>query len=227
MAEQGGRFFDGPKLRVQPLAAAILTRVETMSYSREELLAELASIAQRIGERSISRRTWVRETGITASQVYRHFDSWNEFVTVAGLVPDDRSRIPDDELLVALRDAFVQAGGITTKHRVRKFCRYGGDVYTKHLGSWPQVLERLWEWAQENDPHFAYLADLVQHEFAPDRATSADESVHATPSWTSNAKTQYGPFLNFRGLQHAPSTSRAWSSCSAWWHSISASSWRA
>jgi len=174
------------------------------TYSRDALLAELASVAQRLGGRSVSRRTWVRETGITTSQVYGHFGTWNEFVTAAGLVADDRSRIPDDELLAALRDAFVQVGGITTKRRVLKFCRYGNEVYNTHFGSWPQVLWRFRGWAEENDPDFTYLADLPQDGFAPDLSTGTEGSVHATPSWTSNAKTQYGPFLNFRGLRHAP-----------------------
>ncbi|HXB64894.1 MAG TPA: hypothetical protein VNV42_08495 [Solirubrobacteraceae bacterium] len=178
--------------------------MKTTTYSRDELVAELASVAQRLGEHSVSRRIWLRETGITSWQVYRHFDSWNEFVVAAGLVADDRSRASDDELLAALRDAFVQAGSVTTKHRVRKFCRYGGDVYTKHFGSWPQVLGRLRGWAEENDPDFAYLDDLPQDGSAADRGASREGAVQAMPSWESSTDTQYGPLLNFRGLQHAP-----------------------
>jgi hypothetical protein len=178
--------------------------VKATTYGRDELVAELASVARRLGERSVSRRIWLRETGITMSQVYRYFDSWNEFVIAAGLVADDRSRASDDELLAALRDAFVQAGSITTKHRVRKFCRYGCDVYTKHFGSWPQVLGRLRGWVEENDPNFAYLGDLPRDGFAADFSASGEGAVQATPSWESNAGAQYGPLLNFRGLQHAP-----------------------
>ena len=191
-------------LRPQAIGHCDTWGMKTTTHSRDELLAELVSVAQRLGERSVSRRTWVRETGITASQIYGHFGSWNEFVTAAGLVADDRSRVPDDELLAALRDAFVQAGGITAKRRVLKFCRYGNDVYNTHFGSWPQVLGRLRGWAEENDPDFTYLADLPRDGFAPDRSTSMKGSLQATPSWASNARTQYGPLLNFRGLQHAP-----------------------
>jgi hypothetical protein len=189
---------------VAALVAAILSRVETTSYSRDALLGELISVARRLDERSISRRTWVRETGITAWQVYRHFDSWNEFSAAAGLVADDCSRVPDDKLLEALRDAFVQAGGITTKGRARRFCRYGGDVYTKHFGSWPEVLRALRQWAEENDPDFAYIGDLPSDQFPPAGDSNAESSGHAMPAWASTAKAQHGPFLNFRGLQHAP-----------------------
>jgi hypothetical protein len=178
--------------------------VKTASYSRDELVAELASLAQRLEQRSVSKKTWLRETGISEWQVLRHFESWNDLVIAAGLVPDDRSRIDDDALLAALRDTFVEAGGVTTVQRVRKVCRYSPETYSKRWGRWQHVLARLREWAETHDPDFLYLADLPEDEPAPAVSTSADPSVAARPRWASNDKTQYGPFLNFRGLQHAP-----------------------
>jgi hypothetical protein len=174
------------------------------TYSRDELVTELVSLAQRLERQSVSKRTWLRETGISERQLLRHFDSWNDLVIAAGLAPDDRSRIDDDTLLEALRDAFVQAGGVTTIQRVRKLCPYGPETYSKRWGGWQHVLARLREWAAIHDPDFPYIADLPVSVAAPIGSTSTDHRAATKPRWASNAKTQYGPFLNFRGLQHAP-----------------------
>jgi hypothetical protein len=55
--------------------------------------------------------------------VRKHFDSWNELVRAAGLEPNDTSRIDDDELFQAMKDAFVTAGEICTQIRFDKLCR--------------------------------------------------------------------------------------------------------
>ncbi len=123
----------------------------------------------------------------------------------AGLVPDDRSRIDDDTLLSALRDAFVETGGVTTVQRVRKICRYSPETYSRRWGQWQHVLARLREWAEVHDPTFLYLAPIFQKtsplSLSPPAQILPLRSSHAGAS---SEKTQYGPFLNFRGLQHAP-----------------------
>jgi hypothetical protein len=48
--------------------------VKTTTYSRDELVTKLASLAQRLEQQSVSQRTWRRETGISEAQVLRHFD---------------------------------------------------------------------------------------------------------------------------------------------------------
>lgn len=172
-------------------------------YSHDELVRELTTLAQRLGQRSVSQRAWRRETGISERQVLRHFESWNDFVAAAGLLPYDGSRIDDDTLLAALRDAFVEAGGVMTLQRTRKFCRYGPETYSRRWGRWTAVLARLREWVDVYDPEFPYLADLPSGIPAPVSA-SVEPAVVSKRYWVSNEKTQYGPFLNFRGLQHAP-----------------------
>jgi hypothetical protein len=178
--------------------------MKTTTYSRDELVAELASLAERLDQRSVSKKTWLRETGISERKVLDQFDSWNDLVIAAELMPNDGSRIDDDTLLAALRDALIEAGGVKVAHRVQKFCRYHPKTYSKRWGHWQQVLARLREWAEAHDPDFLYLADLPEDESAPAISTSAKHSAATKSRWVSNAKTQYGPFLNFRGLQHAP-----------------------
>jgi hypothetical protein len=173
------------------------------NHSREDLIVALTSLADRLEKESVSRSTWLRETGINEHHVYKHFDSWNDFVQAAGLKPDDRSRIADEELFEAMREAFIKAAGITTRTRLRKVCRYSDDVYAKRWGRWQNVLARFRAWVEEADPDFPYIADLPTDPIAT-RPAPDGTSPPAVHSWDSVGRTQYGPFLNFRGLQHAP-----------------------
>ncbi len=174
-------------------------------HERDELVRQLRDLAARLGTDSISRSTWTRETDISEWQVLKHFDSWNRFVSEAGLVPEDRFlRIDDADLFRALQEAFESAGQITTRSQLRKFCRYSSETYFKRWGRWPNVLARFREWAEEHAPGFPYLNDLPTD---PVPATGGGDSTsdsRRSPQWTSRDQTQYGPFLNFRGLQHAP-----------------------
>jgi hypothetical protein len=87
------------------------------------LIARLQELARERDSRMISRSVWVRETGISEHHIIKHFDSWNGFVRAAGLVADDRSRLADEDLFEAMRDAFLKAGGVVTRTALRKVCR--------------------------------------------------------------------------------------------------------
>ena len=173
------------------------------TYSRDDLIASLREVASRLDRVSVSRSLWVRETGINEHHVLKHFDSWNELVRAAGLQADDRSRIADEDLLEAMRAAFLEAGGVVTRTRYRKFSRYSDDVYAKRWGRWQNVLAHFRAWIERVDPEFPFLADLPA-ETSEAGPGSPDSGAGHSQVWDSMRRTQYGPFLNFRGLQHAP-----------------------
>lgn len=177
--------------------------------SRNELIQRVRDLATKLGTDSLTRATFLRESRLTERRILKHFDSWNELVLEAGLSPYVQNRpIPDDDLLSAMRDAFVTAGGITTQRRFGKHCRYSVGVYAAKFGAWHDQLIRFRAWAEAHDPTFLYLADLPQGNAR--RSSPASEGDLATsppPShaWTPDPSRQrYGPVLNFRGLQHAP-----------------------
>jgi len=173
----------------------------TASPGREELLTTMRALAARLNAESVSRSTWKRETGISDHHVVKHFDSWNNFVGLAGLKPDDRSRIPDTELFEAMREAFERAEGIVTRTYFRKVCRYSDDVYAKRWGRWDNVLARFGVWMEQVDPDWPYLLHLPPAPASDDEASTSGATMQA---WDSIRRTQFGPFLHFRGVQHAP-----------------------
>ncbi len=81
---------------------------------KKALLQTAKELARRLGQESISKSAFKREAGISDWHVLKHFDSWNQFVAAAGLVPRDHGLIPDDELFEAMHRAFHAAGGVTT-----------------------------------------------------------------------------------------------------------------
>lgn len=177
--------------------------------SEERLVGLAREVATRLGKDSVARSEFLRETGLTEWQVMKHFNTWNELVEAAGLKVFPNRRLSDDELFNALRDGYLDAGGIVPRTRLRKVCRVSDSVYAHRFGRWPNVLAQFRDWLAENDPGFPYLADLPRDGISsPAQRHTANTA--STPGVTPVAgssispRTKYGPFLNFRGLQHAP-----------------------
>jgi hypothetical protein len=179
--------------------------------SRDNLIAAIRDVAKSLDKNEVSNSEFVKNTGIARHHVLRYFDSWNEFVLAAGLKPIDKSRIEDDRLFASMRDAFIQAGGIVTQIKFRKFSEFSIDVYRKHIGEWRVVLFRFKDWVEKNDPSFPYTSELPGPGFTLNNKTKKSALIpHSFKdskeqvSWSALGGNKYGEFLNFRGLQHAP-----------------------
>lgn len=175
---------------------------EIQSPSRQELIDRIRDLAEKLGKRSISRSEFIRGTGINEHHVSKHFGSWNEFVGEAGLEPHMANRrVDDDDLMLAMHEAFATAGTLT-RARFRQHGRYSADVYSKRFGGWRNALLALREWVEEQQIDAPYLVDLPTGAARP----TAIGPTRSGPVgvWPPSGRTQYGPFLNFRGLQHAP-----------------------
>ena len=81
---------------------------ESTTHDRENLIKELQGVAARLDKKLVSRKDFIREAGISEWHVLKHFDSWNDLVRAAGLQPTDVSRIPDDEVMEAMYEAFME-----------------------------------------------------------------------------------------------------------------------
>jgi hypothetical protein len=176
--------------------------------SRADLVELAREVGSRLGKDTVARSEFLRETGLTEWQVMKHFNTWNELVEAAGLTVFPNRRLTDDELFTALRDGYIAAGGVVSRTRLRKVCRVSDSVYAHRFGRWPNVLAQFRGWLIENDPDFPYLTELPRDGIGPARRRSegagAARGVTPAAGDSTAARTKYGPFLNFRGLQHAP-----------------------
>jgi hypothetical protein len=177
---------------------------DQLHSTREALIVQVREVASRLGKRSLSRSDFQRETGVSEWQISKNFDSWNDLVQSAGLEPYTQNvRLGEDDLLKAMRDAYVSAGGVVSIMRFRKVCRYSDDAYKKRWGGFRNAQLRFREWVVENDPEFPYLDQLPGSDRPQIPPTSADR-VDAPVAWPSQQGDLYGEFINFRSLQHAP-----------------------
>lgn len=112
-----------------------------------------------------------------------------------------------------MKDAFLAAGQVCTQMRFERLCRYNLSVYRRRgWGNWQGVLARFREWATTNAPDFPFIDQLpsrAPHTTAPEPSGGNPLSPAATPNtlpaaWSAKGGRQYGSFLNFRGLLHAP-----------------------
>jgi hypothetical protein len=179
---------------------------ESVDHTKESLLDRLREVADKLDKKSVSRSEFIRDTGISEWHVLKHFDSWNEFVSSAGLQPTDVSRIANNDLFEAMREAFLQEGVIPTRTKFRKACRFSDYVYAKRWGTWSNVLLEFRRWVEQTHSDFPYFEQLPTAAGIPVAATElgASAPVSEKTSWAPSGGRLYGPVLNFRGLQHAP-----------------------
>jgi hypothetical protein len=170
---------------------------------RDELISQVQETAARLGKRTLSKAQFQRETGTSEWQVTKHFDSWNDLVRASGLQPHTQNlRIEDDDLMRAMRDAYVAAGGIVSVPRFRKACLYGDNVYSKRWGGFRNAQLQLRVWVEANDPDFPYLDQLPASRQAA--APLVERADRAPTTRESQLGDFYGEIINFRSLQHAP-----------------------
>src|SRR6186997_1845918 len=92
-------------------------------YSDEQILAELAACAKRLG-RSPTMREFAAdpETSVHPQTVIEHFGSWNEAKRKAGLVP--RRFATREELLDLLRQLGAELGRIPTARELGRLPKF-------------------------------------------------------------------------------------------------------
>ena len=175
--------------------------------TRESLIAKAQELAAADGQQYVLRVDFMRRTGISEHYVLKYFDSWTDFFTRAGLQPQVAQPVEETELLEAARNAFVEQGGISTFQRLVKGVPYSRKRYQRAWGTWPLFLAAFRKWVTEADPAFPHLAELelrIHSDTNSQVAAVVTSGRHSTAGWESTGGRKFGPFLNFRGLQHAP-----------------------
>lgn len=188
-----------------PVPSAVELAESSQPVTRETLVEQLRAVAERLHTSKVSKLTFRRETGIKEPQILKHFDTWNELVTAAGLTPTDTSRVPDDVLFAEMRDVFLQEEQITTQLRFGKLARYNLKTY-RRFGRWTEALLAFRDWLIATGQDFSLMTELPERtsqdqRLSPLKSAGTTDNSLDLPRLTGR---RYGPFLNFRGLQHEP-----------------------
>lgn len=123
----------------------------------------------------------------------RLFGSHRELLRAAGYETySSASRLNDQVLLRAMRDAVTAAGGVPTRDTFAGHCRHDLRTVVRRWGGWEMALAALRDWLEANEPAFVHLPAL-RRKCAGIRL---DARSHVGP--------RCGELIRFRGLDHAP-----------------------
>jgi hypothetical protein len=174
--------------------------------TREQLLDEAKSLAARQGQDFVLRTDFKRETGISDNQILKYFDSWTEFFEAAGLAPQVAKQISEQELMEAAHDALGDCKELPTFTRFAKLVPYSQGAYRRRWGTWTSFLEAFTNWVAEREPDFHLLSELRDRVVQPAASAPEQDATESSRAhkWSPTDGRRFGPFLNFRGLQHAP-----------------------
>lgn len=178
-----------------------------MEIDRDAIIKEIQRVARKKKVNQLSRSEFFAESEISSWQVYQFFDGWREACELAGLKPNYQNiALTDDTLFEEMRRVFTSCGNICTRTRFGKLSKYSVATYKKRFGRWQDILLAFRHWLGHAGIDFPLIDKLpsVVTGTATRVQQPQEEALSGVPHWPTTGGTAYGPFLNFRGLQHAP-----------------------
>ena len=102
-------------------------------------------------------------------------------------------------------DTYIKLGGLTSSQRFEKSFQYSVSILKKRFGGWRGAKARLADWLDTKGIKFPYRDQLTANIVVTDDE-ELEPLTRSMPNkaWDKGTGPQYGEFLNFRGLQHAP-----------------------
>ncbi|WP_251344683.1 homing endonuclease associated repeat-containing protein [Haloplanus halophilus] len=110
------------------------------NVSEDDLISELNSLAEDLGH--VPRKDEMRNQGNWSAAVYQEqFGSWNEALRAAGFEPNERWRIPREELLAELRAVTDDLGHPPTTTEMNEHGNFTINPYQREFGTWRTALQ--------------------------------------------------------------------------------------
>lgn len=105
------------------------------------LLGDLASVADRLGKRSITKDDYNAHGRFSAATMQKRFGSWNEALHKAGLSVAKRMGIPKDELIAdLLRVSEVLGTRVLSISDYAPLGQFSVVTFQRLFGSWPEAV---------------------------------------------------------------------------------------
>jgi len=143
--DQRGPYTGGPYKRAfgnwnRALLKAGLEVHQTWDVDKSELISELKRLAEELGH--VPRSDEMQEQGKWSAIVYqKRFGSWNNALRAAGFEPNERWRIPREELLAELRAVADELGHPPTTTEMNEHGTFTIDPYQRVFGRWRTALQ--------------------------------------------------------------------------------------
>ncbi len=172
----------------------------------ERLVAAVRAVAERLSVRRLSAAAFERESGISTTSVYSHFQNWRALCEAAGIAAAEVCRrVPEEEVFVAMRNVLQREGRIPTMAEFVHLGPIGRSVVRRRFGSWAGALAAFRRWAAANAPDFPLMAELdARFGAPPDTRPPYVPTSPALPVWPTADGRQSGAALAFRAMAFAP-----------------------
>ena len=125
-----------------------------LTVTTEELLYDLQYVAQQLGKRTFSSTEYSEVGQFSKSSYFKHFESWNAALTLAGLEPYEQisgKRIEDMLLLEEIERLWISLGRQPTATDGRDGkSKYTLNTYTRHFGGWRNALVAFINWVNND-----------------------------------------------------------------------------
>ncbi|MFC5972062.1 homing endonuclease associated repeat-containing protein [Halomarina salina] len=104
--------------------------------SADELIEALCELAEEVG--GTPTRTQMNEQGRYSGQpYYTKFGSWNDALKAAGMGPNHRNTVPEEELIEELRRVAEEVERVPRMADMDEHGRFSASAYHRRFGSWP------------------------------------------------------------------------------------------
>lgn len=109
----------------------------------EELLADLRTVANRLGMSSPTKELYDANGRFCAATMQKRFGSWNKALARSGIAVQKRMDIPPEELLPDLKRVAkeLQTQSVT-REQYRAHGHFADATLSRHFGSWAAVLKK-------------------------------------------------------------------------------------
>ena len=181
--------------------------------SKSELLDAIRQCAAELGHPP-SRSQFLAKSGLTEYYILKHFRSWRDAQSAAGVEPNMGNVQLADEDLLADWGAYVREHRhIPTRDQYRRDGKFSPSTFEKHFGPWSSLPVKFRHYANEL-PEWADVLALMPEVGAPRVSQGEIQSRERTVPLR-NVRSQvrhpklvnrptYGDPIDFRGLRHEP-----------------------
>ncbi len=182
-----------------------------MADLRREDIVEAARNAARENGEPLTRREFVRRTGITEWQINRLFPEgrWTEIRDLAGIPRHrfDYEARSDDELLKEFHRIVSEIGTLPTIALLNARSTISYESYKRRFGGMKSLVQEYGVWLSEHHPESPLIEQIrteSRHEIPVPPQFTTPRTGEGPMRWTKIGGPQFGPPLDFRGLRHAP-----------------------
>lgn len=178
-----------------------------MVVTAEQIVAHIRELAETLG-RPPSRAEFQSRAGIREYHVLKHFDSWNDAVSAAGLSPNVQNQPVDPELLLKDWGELVRKlGKSPPRSTYRKLGRFSPGTFDKKFGQWslvPAAFQQFASGRAEWSDVAKTVALAASSRPEPSLPVPRVDSPRQATSLKLTDRQTYGDPIDFRGLRHAP-----------------------